>query len=950
MSGDFGTYFEKLTGHPQPHDWQRVLAEDGACRSRLIRVPTGLGKTEGVLAAWLWHRVVGGDPAWPRRLVWCLPMRTLVEQMAERAQHLARQVPEVAGDVDRPAVHQLMGGVELDDWHLAPERPAVLVGTQDMLLSRALNRGYAEGRARWPVDFALLNRDCLWVMDEVQLMDVGLATSLQLQAFRDGLGEASAPQQDTRRGLGGSVVSWWMSATLQPDWLKSADFAEQLDALKQEQLTVPSPDHDTPTWQANKRLTQQSVPAKDSNATEVIAEQAIQVHWQAKPGKQGRVTLVVVNQVDRAMAIEQAIHKQLADGQGEAGGDDTAAHDDTKPQVELVHSRFRGAERAAWPERFLSKGHCRDEATNLIIVATQVVEAGVDISASALVMELAPWSSLVQRLGRVARYGGSADVIVLDRDYEEKSARPYDLDALTAARDAVDSLIDQQGDAGIEAMETFEQSLDAQTLARLYPYEPAHRLTWRECRELFDTEPDLTGADLDISRFIRDPRDDRNVWVFWRSGLIDDEDAVQQQAQPSRHELCPVPIEAAKKWLVTKQHVAWKQGQDKKQRPVAYTWDYVDGAWRWLHPEHLVPGRTVMVEAKYGGYDIERGFVGKSGKYAVPTVEQAASQQHADRKQADDPDNAHRSDGLSANDHWQTIATHGQQVGADAYQLASDLALPEWCQRLLNQAGRLHDWGKAHAAFQCNMQADDRPESEELAKGPAKTWLDYRRREYAWPEANTTSQQPHEKYGRRKGLRHELASALALMELLARQDQDHPALLGDLGELLNQGVLDREALEPLPEPNAVAEELAELEAQTFNLLAYLVCAHHGKTRATWRATPHDQSFNPNGTTVGRGQPLRGIRGDDPLPAIRLIDAHGNAVVMPSIKLHLAPASLGLSPRYGPSWSERMTELAEAFGPFDLAYLEALLRIADIRTSKQPAERDPLLDAQTKAVS
>ncbi|MFN3875870.1 MAG: hypothetical protein ACK4L7_08170, partial [Flavobacteriales bacterium] len=41
----------------------------------------------------------------------------------------------------------LMGGEELDDqrkeWDIYPEKPAILIGTQDMLLSRALNRGYA---------------------------------------------------------------------------------------------------------------------------------------------------------------------------------------------------------------------------------------------------------------------------------------------------------------------------------------------------------------------------------------------------------------------------------------------------------------------------------------------------------------------------------------------------------------------------------------------------------------------------------------------------------------------------------------------------------------------------------------------------------------------------------------------------------------------------------------
>jgi CRISPR-associated endonuclease/helicase Cas3 len=68
---------------------------------------------------------------------------------------------------------------------LSHSRPAIIIGTQDMLLSRALNRGYASARARRPMEFGQLNHHALWVMDEVQIMDVGLATSAQLQAFRD---------------------------------------------------------------------------------------------------------------------------------------------------------------------------------------------------------------------------------------------------------------------------------------------------------------------------------------------------------------------------------------------------------------------------------------------------------------------------------------------------------------------------------------------------------------------------------------------------------------------------------------------------------------------------------------------------------------------------------------------------------------------------------------------
>ena len=47
----------------------------------LLKVPTGLGKTASVVLAWIYKRLQD-DPETPRRLVYCLPMRTLVEQTA----------------------------------------------------------------------------------------------------------------------------------------------------------------------------------------------------------------------------------------------------------------------------------------------------------------------------------------------------------------------------------------------------------------------------------------------------------------------------------------------------------------------------------------------------------------------------------------------------------------------------------------------------------------------------------------------------------------------------------------------------------------------------------------------------------------------------------------------------------------------------------------------------
>src|SRR5690606_27199598 len=85
MKLSYPQFFKAATGN-DPYDWQIRLAEIPTCQSRLIDIPTGLGKTAGVVLAWLWNRLNERDAdipvcnLWPRRLVYCLPMRTLVEQ------------------------------------------------------------------------------------------------------------------------------------------------------------------------------------------------------------------------------------------------------------------------------------------------------------------------------------------------------------------------------------------------------------------------------------------------------------------------------------------------------------------------------------------------------------------------------------------------------------------------------------------------------------------------------------------------------------------------------------------------------------------------------------------------------------------------------------------------------------------------------------------------------
>ena len=138
----FDAFFKSGAGNHRAYPYQ-VRSAEHAWPETLV-VPTGFGKTAAVLAAWLW-KIGRGDAETPRRLVYCLPMRTLVEQTESAAKRwidTARSVLGLEVNLD-----VLMGGRSegrrgLPQWMLYPERPAILIGTQDILISAALMRGY----------------------------------------------------------------------------------------------------------------------------------------------------------------------------------------------------------------------------------------------------------------------------------------------------------------------------------------------------------------------------------------------------------------------------------------------------------------------------------------------------------------------------------------------------------------------------------------------------------------------------------------------------------------------------------------------------------------------------------------------------------------------------------------------------------------------------------------
>ncbi len=103
-------------------------------------------------------------------------------------------------------------------------------------------------------------------------------------------------------------------------------------------------------------------------------------------------SIAVCNQVARAQSLYEAL-RELAKG--------------TPTEVMLLHSRFTPDDRKYKEDRIrVEFGKDADHRHSQILVATQVVEVGLDISCEHLHTEIAPANAVLQRAGRCARFPG----------------------------------------------------------------------------------------------------------------------------------------------------------------------------------------------------------------------------------------------------------------------------------------------------------------------------------------------------------------------------------------------------------------------------------------------------------------------------------------------------------------------------------------------------------------
>ncbi len=399
----FSDDFRELTGDP-PFPWQEALYQrfisdrpDNIPSS--CDLPTGLGKTS-VMPIWLLGRAVCA--ALPRRLVYVVDRRAVVDQATDVAMRIRgfvdsnERLKRALGLESRSLPISTLRGQHIDnkEWLEDPASPAIIVGTIDMIGSRLLFEGYGTSRKMRPYHAGLLGADTLVVLDEAHLVPPFEKLLATIAGGRDVYGSRDpelARIVPPFKLL--SLSATGRSSIVKPFGLTTADFNHPVVSRR---LIAP------------KRLTMLPIEDEDLTLADALAKEA----WTlASDGTAAVRIIIFCNQRKDAEAAKKAVEK-IACGDKKQG----------IPRIDVDTELFVGGRRvlereraASWlRERGFLAGSKATPKCPTFVFATSAGEVGVDLDADHMACDLVAWERMVQRLGRVNRRGdGDAKVIVI---------------------------------------------------------------------------------------------------------------------------------------------------------------------------------------------------------------------------------------------------------------------------------------------------------------------------------------------------------------------------------------------------------------------------------------------------------------------------------------------------------------------------------------------------------
>lgn len=428
---DFDYCFNKLTGN-KPFAWQRELfvrLTRGAFPSE-CDIPTGLGKTS-IIAIWLLAlandltRQVS-ERTIPLRLVYVVDRRVIVDQATSAAEEIVKNLKELSESDDRlknvynalrrAALSQddvvvalsTLRGEHADnrEWFLDPSRPAIIVGTIDMIGSRLLFSAYGGvGASYKALQAGLMGQDSLIAVDEAHLSPAFKQTLRAIrQTFKrkspikpfevislsatpagdeEGELERFTLEEDAPEDLTNEVTASRLNAEKKIEWREYA-ISDAAKDEKNELGKKKTPDD----FQADE-MARAAARYKDLPVSILIF---------------GRTVTLVKKVFDRLKRVEQIDDAQILLMVGGMRGYER----DNLVKVNEVFKQFSPYRERGKQERAY------------FLVATSCAEVGVDLDADFAVCDLVAADSFIQRLGRVNRLGNFKKFVQSDLSEEQR--------------------------------------------------------------------------------------------------------------------------------------------------------------------------------------------------------------------------------------------------------------------------------------------------------------------------------------------------------------------------------------------------------------------------------------------------------------------------------------------------------------------------------------------------
>jgi CRISPR-associated endonuclease/helicase Cas3 len=330
-------------------------------------------------------------------------------------------------------------------------------------------------------------------------------------------------------------------------------------------------------------------------------------------------SLVVCNQVERAQQLYLDLDELIR-----ARGLST--------RLMLLHSRFSDEDRRRQGEelrRLLGKDAWQSGTPpqqDVIVVATQVVEVGLDISVQTLHTELSPANSLVQRAGRCARFPGQQGrVIVYPLPEEEQGHNPYLPYRADLCESTWQALAPFAGQAlgFAEERALLDQVHSADDLALLKRYED-NRPNLQEAIEAALQKPHpsvrstLIRDDLQVLLLIHDRPEEEIEQTPWRWQTF----ALRPSLLQGKHweALQRLAQEADLDW-VCKEAVPLAEEQDRSAQGDEEEDSRVQTRYAWqpvTNPSQIPNTLVLAMPQQLVTYDPDLGLVFRDGRLSLP--------------------------------------------------------------------------------------------------------------------------------------------------------------------------------------------------------------------------------------------------------------------------------------------------------------------------------------------